>query len=130
MVLDEIGAFLAAGGIGTVGTTIFLGSSPDTPDACVTVYEYGGLPPEHTLGTDNVIERPRVQVVARGALNDYAAARSKAKDIFNVMKGGLQTLSGIRYLRIEPVDSPFVLRLDETTRWLVACNYQIYKDAS
>jgi len=130
MVLDEIGAYLATALSLTVATNLFLGSTPDTPDACVTVFEYGGIGPEHTLGQDHAIQKPRVQIVCRGASNDYATPRTQAKAAYTAMHFTGQTLSGTRYLRSEAIDEPFPLNRDANSRWLIACNYEIWKDYS
>ena len=47
--LDDIGTHLAAATIPaadlTLGTNLFLGRRPDTPDTCVALYETGGTAP-------------------------------------------------------------------------------------
>ena len=134
MVLDEVATFLAAASpspsLGTVGTTIFKGQSPDSPDTCIIVYEYGGFAPQHTFGSDHTITRPRVQIVCRGAADDYEAPRTTAKSVYQKMHFSKSTLSSVSYLRAEAVSEPFPLDRDENGRWLIACNYHIEKDFS
>ena len=37
-ILEAIGDYLVTNSYGTLGTNIFLGTLPETPDACVAVY--------------------------------------------------------------------------------------------
>jgi hypothetical protein len=134
MVLDEVAAFLAAASpspsLGTVGTTIFKAQSPDSPDACIIVYEYGGFAPLHTFGSDHTITRPRVQIVCRGEPDDYVTPRTTAKNVYQKMHFGKSTLSSTSYFRAEAISEPFPLENDENGRHLIACNYHIEKEFS
>jgi hypothetical protein len=43
-ILEAVGNYLVAQGQGTLGTDLFLSRMPETPDACVCIYEgEGGL---------------------------------------------------------------------------------------
>jgi hypothetical protein len=130
MLLDELSAYLGTQGIGTVGTDIFNGIIPDSPDALVSLIEYGGVSPVHALGGGNAKwERPQVQVVVRATT--YSAARTKIETIYKLLHKLTNTaLSSVLYLMIEAVQSPFFLRRDESTRVLLACNFQISKELS
>lgn len=130
MILDELAARLASGGIGSVGSTIFVGSLPATPDTCVALREYGGFPPEHTMGTDFIYERPTIQIVARAGAEDYQAARTKAENCYALMAFTNLTISGVRYLRAEPLQNPFLLRRDDNNRWEIGFNVLCYKERS
>src|ERR1051325_6921886 len=127
MLLDEIGAYLQSLSLGTVGTDLFLGSTPDSPDACVTVREYGGEAPEFTLGPSVAYEQPRIQIVCRAGVADYAAARTKAEAIYRALNVAEATLSATHYLRIEPLQSPFPIGRDENNRWEIAFNCSVMK---
>lgn len=130
MVLDEISAYLQAQGVGTAGVDIFSGVLPDSPDACTSLHEYGGVGPVHTLGGgDAKYERPRVQVVVRAAT--YSAARTKIETIYKLLhKLSNTVLSGVRYLMIEAVHSPAFLTRDANTRVQLVVNFQIHKELS
>lgn len=125
--LDELGTFLASAMSLTVGTSLFLGSMPDAPDTCTTIYEYGGMAPEHTLGTDHIIRRPRIQVACRGPVGDYATPRTAADTAYSAMHMGTATLSGTAYYRVEAIDEPFPLERDANDRWIIVCNYEVMK---
>jgi hypothetical protein len=128
--LDELSAYLQAQGIGTAGTDIFSGIIPDSPDACVSLMEYGGVSPVHALGGGNAkFERPRVQVVARATT--YSAARTKIEAVYKLLhKVTNTTLSSVRYLMIEAAQSPFFLERDSNNRVTLAVNFQVHKELS
>lgn len=66
-VLDELATHLATQLSLTVGTNLFKGSMPASPDTCVVITEYGGSPPVIGFGntTGVAIEYPHVQVRVR-----------------------------------------------------------------
>lgn len=132
--LEEIGDYLSTGGVGTVGTDLFLGYLPEAPDAVVAVYETGGLPPVRAMRSapgQPVVVRPRVQVLARAAEHDYAAARSKVGRAYDLLEGlGDRTLGGVRYLWVGAVQEPFLMGRDSQGRVMLACNFDVVKDST
>lgn len=134
MLLPEVTAFLAAEGLGTVETDLFWAEMPATPDACGTVYEGGGSGPEMGLGSSAVVvENPTVQIVFRGAPNDYSGPRAKAQLALAAMVGISveQVLTGTKYLIVRALQQPFPMGgKDENKRWRIACNYLIEKEPS
>ena len=131
-VLNELAAKLAALGVGTVGTDIFLGAMPEDVAACCALYEYGGSAPEFALGAAGVsFENPSVQVVFRGTPHDYAGPRAKAETAYRGLAAVEATaLSGTFFHWIHPMQSPFLLRRDESERVLIATNYACQKEPS
>lgn len=130
--LDELGAFVASACSLTLGTTVFLGMMPSAPDACIALYEYPGLGPDFVFGQSAVsLESPRVQVLVRGAKSDYEAPRAVAETAYRACAAaGAQLISGTRYLRIAPLQSPFRLGTDDNGRVLIAFNLQVEKGLS
>lgn len=128
-VLDDLGAYLAASGCGTVGTTIFLGMGlPETPAACLALKEYGGVAPDYTLPAMAGIatESPRVQVISRHTT--YALARAKAESAYSALaKVANQTLTATRYLRIEPLQTPGTPVTDTNGRVIITFNVECQK---
>lgn len=125
MLLDEIGAYLEAEGIGIIGQTLFLGSMPqDEPgigsqDAVMALIEIPGQPriASHDL---TKYELPYLQVATRGTPYGYPTARQKAQDAWNTLDGLANTsLSGVTYLLIEALQSPFFLRSDDLNRPMI-----------
>ena len=111
MITDDIAAYLATQGVGTVGTDIVKGFLPDTPGDCVAVYQKGGYAPIQPFS----IERPQLHVVVRGST--YDNAQQKANDIYVILHRAWElTLSGRRYLYIRALTSPTYLYTDYSER--------------
>lgn len=133
MLLDDLLDYLSSdGGVGTSGTDLFAARRPETPDDAVTLYETQGKEPEHTMGTTPglpALERPRVQVVARGS--GYVTARQKMRDVMVALDGlRNRTINGVQYHYIQALQSPFDLGVDELNRPLIVCNFEVQKAAS
>ena len=132
MLLDDIGSVLSAGGIGTLGTNLFLGFLPDKPDTCVAVIETGGITPHRAFRASAgqpVAERPSIQILCRAAAFDYATARNKAHDAYKLLEGyGDTTVNSTRYLWIGARQSPFSAGRDESNRPICSCNYEVVKE--
>lgn len=76
--LTDIAEHLEDQAVGTVGSTIFVGWLPDSPDAAVAVYDAGGVPsPE---GPDVPRAEHRLEVRARAATYALAEALALAVD--------------------------------------------------
>ena len=137
MVLDDITAYLASHGLGTVGQTIFKGLLPDQPDQVLSVLESPGAPMISGMGgQSNVsgIEQPRIQVTARAARGAYGVARALAHQVYDLLDdlGPVVLVSGsARYLHIEAVQPPFALSgnpEDQNERPRVVVNFHIMKE--
>lgn len=127
--LDEIGALLVANGLGTLGTDLFLSLLPaNVASASVVITETGGSAPEYVHESlEASVERPSFQVVVRDT--GYANARSKANDIWKLLSKQRNTLlSGVKYLSIRPVQSPFPLGPDENERIQIITNYAVVRE--
>lgn len=127
--LSELGQYLQDQSVATLGTNLFRGKLPDTPDSCLALFEYAGREPLRAFrGSPGqaVAERPRLQVVSRS--KTYDAAMSGAQVVFGKLDGlGDTTMSGVNYLWIEALQSPFLMTRDENERVLIACNYEVVK---
>jgi len=134
MLLDEVASYLDTEGLGTVGTDIFKGLLPDTPDACVALIETGGQASENVLSSAvgaPAWEAPSFQVICRAGRRDYSTARTKANDVFKKLDGLVNTtLSSVRYLSIFAIQAPFALPRDDQERPLLAFNCAVKKDVS
>lgn len=128
--LTAIGAYGAANGGGTVGTTIFEGQMPSTVNAGICLNEYGGQEPDYVLGVDGVYtERPHFQVYCRHT--SYAAGRALIETWYQALaKIVNQTLSGTKYLRVEPIQPPFSVNppQDKQGRWEWMFNCRVEKE--
>ena len=129
-VLDDLGVRIATAISGTVGSNIFKSTMPPSPDAAVALYETGGLAPENRFGTKGIEwERPAVQIIVRGAPNDYATARATIQTIYeSIAEIETEELSGTKYFLSDPQQNPFALNVDEQQRPSVAFNVILTKD--
>lgn len=127
MILDEIGAYLQANSIGTVGTDIFKGSMPNTPVVQIGLYEYQGLPSIDASG-GIAAERPRFQVIVRGPA--YEAARTTAEAIHTLLNRTSFTQSGTAYLFVKAIAPPFKIGVDANNNVKIGISFQVTKETS
>jgi hypothetical protein len=134
VLLDEIAQILSTGGTTADGYEIHKSYLPEQPDKAVCIYETGGQGPIRAMRSSPgqpVAEQPRIQIVVRASAFDYATARLKINDVYKLLEGfGGQTVSGVRYLWIGAVQSPFPFRRDENSRPLLAVNFDVVKELS
>ena len=129
--LTDVGTYLAAASISTqdltLGTNLFLGRLPDSPDTCVGLIQTGGTAPTDTFGTSYPpLETQGLQTLVRAA--SYATAEALAVDIFKSLQSvENETLTSTLYLKIEGNQSPFPLERDGQERLVVSCNYNVVK---
>jgi hypothetical protein len=131
MILDEVAGFLAAGSTRfTVGTDLLKGVLMDDipADTCTAIYETAGTAPTHTLSTgsytDRAYETAGIQILARST--SYQTARQNAQTAWALLDGyhgGMPTSTGIRYLGVDAVQSPFSIGRDRNQRHLISCNF-------
>ncbi len=123
--LVDVGTYLAANGAGTVGTTIFEAQMPADTDVGICLNEYGSETPEFTIDTSGVyIEHPRFQVYCRHT--DFATGRALIETAYQALaKVVNQTLTATKYLRIEPLQSPFSVNPPQDAQgrweWMLNC---------
>lgn len=79
MIAEEIADKLETEGLGTVGTDIFIGHLPDTPNNAVVVIDTFGDAPDPSLP----IENPRFQVLVRNTA--YSTGRAKLDAIMTAL---------------------------------------------
>lgn len=134
MILPELSAFLVTQGIGTANVTIFENFMPPTPNSCVTLAEYGGRMDAdvRAFGSAELVrEYPRVQALVRGEPDDYVTARLKAQDVVRALSRVMvTTLTGVVWLTSTPLQAPFVLKRDESRRYVFAVNFEFFKNIS
>lgn len=115
----DIATILASAGVGTVGTDIFYGSMPPSPDNCVCIYQYAGSP-----SLAEGIDRPGVQVRIRNT--SYANASSKATDVHDALHTYANTLlNGTYYMQILANQYPEGLGVDDNDRHIFVVNFSV-----
>ena len=131
-VLEAMGNYVDANNATlTLGTNFFLSKMPQTPDACVAIFEYEGLPPIENFGTDGFsISRPSIQVMVRGAREDYVGGRDLAETL-RVLVSAISntTLSSVGILRVSSMGSIMPLGVDELERPVFVFNMDCFVGA-
>lgn len=119
-------AFGAHSSQGTLGTNLFLGTMPESPDTCVAVFESAGSPSAFTMGTGGIVlDYPMIQVLCRAGREDYPTARDKAENIRNTLASVLESnISSVHIMRIEPMGGVNPLGVDGKYRPLVSVNFR------
>lgn len=128
MLLDEVGTYLQAQGVGTLGTDLFKGDMPPDINTVIAIIETPGFGPQDQMGSGQQpgFEQPGFQILCRAPT--YGVARQKADAAWKALtKVANTTLSGVAYQRIKPTQSPFLVGRDDNQRVLVNCNYQVWK---
>lgn len=111
----------------TFGQDLFVSEMPDSPDACVCIYDSGGGSPD----ADNAIEVPTVQVSVRGAKGGYLAAHALITEIREFLHGLASTeINGARYLLIWAVTDVAHVGTDQNNRSMLTINLQIRRTAA
>jgi hypothetical protein len=125
-ILESIGDYLVTNSQGALGTSIFLGTLPESPDACVAVYENSGSSPAFTMGAGGIrIDYPMIQIICRAGREDYPTARDKADTIRILLASVVETsISGVHIMRIEPMGSVNQLGVDPKYRPLISVNFR------
>lgn len=133
MFLDEIAARLVAAGIGTIGSSIFLGSKAIIPPGAgpfISLTETGGSAPTriHNKPTPNT-QRPTAQILVRAT--SYLVARTKSKDAYAALDGTYNTsIAGVLYHSITARQEPTDIGLDDVGRPMVVFNIDCEKAPS
>ena len=123
MLIDDIGSYLATAGIGTLGSSIFLGNMPDAPDNAIALYQYSGNAPE-LVGN---LESPRLTVRVRNT--GYSAGMEKAQDILDALHTlADQTIGGTRYLYVRATGSVNHLGRDNDNSALFTIDFIVAKE--
>jgi hypothetical protein len=116
----DVADYLAAQGLGAVGTDIFYGQW-GTPDTQLCILDATGIPSD----MPDTYEQPGVQVLARGtpiegAAPVYGRARAAWEEL---VTAGIVTINGVIYQCFEPQAAPFGLGRDENSRHVYTMNF-------
>lgn len=124
--LEALAARLQSASVAVPGTDLFLGLMPNSPDECVAIYEYSGAAPLEVLVDDDAtLERPSVQVMTRAGRNDYPTARALMIEVRDALSAITdETISGVRFLRVQPLTSINALGVDDNERPRFTLSFQ------
>lgn len=117
-VLVALAEKLNSASVAVTASNMFIGILPDTPDLCVALYEYAGAAPLEVMQDDSAtLEQPSIQIMTRGARNDYPAARELMVNVRDTLCSITdETISGVRFLRVHNQSSMNALGTDEKDR--------------
>ena len=118
--LDALAMHLADNGLGTCGTSIWIGrrsDDPALPDLATILTEVPGAVSEN-FGAGGDTAMPMFALYVRGTGDDYAAARKRISDAYWLLSQiAGQTIHGFRFLRVgAPGATPAYLGRDENDR--------------
>jgi hypothetical protein len=122
--LDDMKAILARAWI---TCPIYIGHMPPTPDTCLAIYEYAGMPPSTQIQT----EAPGLQVKIRYAAgqDDYQHARTLAELVYAILHDRRNFQEGQnRYTHITAQQSPATHGRDNLQRLTFVVNFIVKKD--
>ena len=125
---SDIVDYLAAEGIGTVGTDLFWGVLPDEPGSCGAVIPYPGAPVEKQFGSEGVWrEKARAQFSWRAEKPDQVAvAFTKAQAALDALAAiEAQTIGSTKVYSIQGLQSPGLLYQDEGGLAVVGFNFVV-----
>ncbi len=133
----EVGAYLNTNVSDlTIGTNLFLGDMPDTPDVCAAVFESTSAGPTMTFGGTGIpqLESPNVMLWVRHT--SYATGRAlmetcwqKLSQIANENLTN-EDAASVLYQRVEPMASPVLMSRDDLRRVLFSANFETVKALS
>ena len=124
---DDIAEYLEDQSIGTVGTNVFVGKMPPTPDLAMALFNYAGQPPDKVADD---YETQGLQIKIRGATltAGWDAAWVKANAIFEALHGLTNaTIETKAYHYIFATGSPAQMGFDELERPLFVINFMVIK---
>ena len=120
--LDEVGSYLAANSVGTLGTDLFIGFEPPTPMDVVTLYPTGG----RASSPERDKEYPTMQVRVRN--ETYPDGWSKAMEIYDLLHRQLDedSLSTIRGRCFAVQGQPAFIGRGENEEFIFVQNFEWY----
>src|SRR4030042_3022027 len=109
-----------------VGTNLFVGREPSKPDDCVTLYDYGGRPPQLTFNKTEKYEYPSVQVRVRDS--DYRSGWAMAQDIADSLHGlSNEVWNGTLYTVIYVSSGPAFMTWDGNSCAIFVVNLSVQR---
>ena len=121
----DIAGLLEAQGLGTAGTTLFVGRDPGGTTLTISVYDTGGLPPNPKYSRDE----PSVQIAVWGAANDYSGGYTKALAIKDYLLGlTSQTIGTKTYFAFNMRTDITFVGYDQNQRPQFTLNFRLIVD--
>jgi len=127
MISKQIALYLQSQSLGTVGTDIFYGYLPETPDTLTVVYDTGGDIPDARLGYDY----PTIQIRTRAAVGATSIedAYNRIAAVYNVLHGlhNITLTDGTPLVdSLAVASAPFAIGKDDMGRAEFTQNYRLH----
>lgn len=110
-----------------LGTTMFVGKEPNSPDSCLTIYDTTNRPPiVGVSGSDGAYEFNGIQLRVRGV--DYVVSFGKTNALLSLLNGlhGI-TIGTTLISSIQAVGSPEFIEFDNKNRPIWVLNLEIQR---
>lgn len=126
--IESIANHLTANGLGTQGSTLFIGVMPDTTATTTLLTEYDGSLTE-TFSSGIALYLPSLQVRVRGGKEDYTSPHTRVLAIQTLLSAITnQTVQGTHFLRVRPTGTVIALGQDSNLRFEFTCNFEVTYD--
>lgn len=124
--INSIADQISSNGLGTQGSSLFIGQLPDVNVLTTLLTEYQGDVIETLSSASIALNRPSLQVMVKGVADDYQNPRTRIVAIQNLLQQITnQTLGGIYFVRVRPTSSILSLGQDDRLRWSFSCNFEV-----
>lgn len=121
----DIATILQTDGLGSLGTDIFVGMTPEISSLLIAVFDSGGFDPNPKY----LREEPTIQCLVKGTPGDYAAASAKALAVKDSLLGRAPTLIGnTDYIRFTQMGDILHLGVDEKNRHIFTSNWHLVRE--
>jgi len=123
--IGSIATHLQNEGLGTAGTDLFVGFSPDADGTIVLLSETSGSIME-TQGTALAVQKPQLQVMTMGDPFDYVGPKTRIESIQTLLANITDsTISGTHFLSIRPNGTINALGQDDTQAFQFTANFEV-----
>jgi len=123
--IESVASYLESQSLGTRGTSLFIGSMPDTTVLSTVLTENSGSVIE-TGKTGIALFQPQLQIRVRGVKEDFINPHTRILTIqSNLASLSDQTISGVRFLRFKPTSTVLSMGQDSNLRWEFTVNFEV-----
>lgn len=111
-----------------LGTDVLCNDMPDSPDNCISVFQYGGDASDRGFGADTgALENATLQVDVRNT--NAETAEATCYDIYTALDemAANVTIGDTTYTWFHPLQPPFLLERDERQRVTFVFNCEVQR---
>lgn len=123
--VEALAKHLEDNSLGTRGSSIFIGTLPDTATVVSVLTPYGGRFVE-TNSSGIAIKIPQLQVRVRGAVEDYTTPSTQINAIYDLLSLiSNTTVNTVKFLRVKPTGTISAMGRDENKRHEFTANFEV-----